>query len=106
MNQAQARQQRAERVAKRRLDEARCAWDFLVNGDLRGRHEEFCIFVVDAAGHRIPGGVSCSRVYDPGPMPDDERLYEGAALGTLWGLNAIGAWQLAGWDVKPRRRTT
>ena len=93
MTREQARAQRAERVAKRRLDEARCAWDFLVHGDLRGVHEDRCV---------RPGGVSCSRDYDPGPKPEDERLYEGAALGTLWGLNDIAAWQLAGWTITRR----
>ena len=93
MDRAQARKQRAERVARRRDAEALCAWDFLTRG--ADGHEARCV---------RPGGVVCSREYDPGPVPEDERLYEGAALGTLWGLNTMAAWQLAGWDVKPRRR--
>ena len=63
------------------------------NGDLRGEHAKRCV---------RPAGVLCSRVYDPGMRPEDERLYEHSALGTLWGLNDIAAWQLAGWDIKRR----
>lgn len=94
MTQSQAKQQRADRIERRRNAEALCAWDFLVNGDLRGEHAAKCV---------RPAGVVCSREYDPGPVPDDEKLYEGAALGTLWGLNSIAAWQLAGWDITRRR---
>lgn len=93
MTRTEARKQRADRAAKRRHAEALCAWDFLTNGDLRGEHAKRCV---------RPAGVLCSRVYDPGPRPDDERLYAGSALGTLWGLNDIAAWQLAGWDIKRR----
>jgi hypothetical protein len=94
MTRDQARKQRAEAVARRRHAEALCAWDFLTNADLRGEHAKRCV---------RPGGVLCSRDYDPGPKPEDERLYEGAALGTLWGLNDLGAWQLAGWNLKGTR---
>ena len=93
MTREQARAQRAEDAAKRRNADALCAWDFLTNG--HDGHEDRC---------RRPGGVVCSREYDPGPVPEDERLYEGAEMGTLWGLNTTAAWQLAGWDVKTRRR--
>lgn len=93
MTRTEARAQRAEDAAKRRNADALCAWDFLTHG-VDG-HEARC---------RRPGGVVCSREYDPGPVPEDERLYEGAALGTLWGLNTTAVWQLAGWDVKTRRR--
>jgi len=93
MTRAQAKQQRADRIERRRDAEALCAWDFLVNGDLRGEHAERCV---------RPAGLLCSRTYDPGPPPEDERLYAGADLGTLWGLNHQAAWQLAGWDVKRR----
>jgi hypothetical protein len=30
-------------------------------------------------------------------------MYDGAALGTLWGLNDTAAWQLAGWNITRRR---
>lgn len=93
MTQQEARAQRAEAVARRRNEEALCAWDFLTNGDLRGEHSARCV---------RPGGMLCSRTYDPGPVPDDERMYEGSALGTLWGLNTIAAWQLAGWTLQRR----
>jgi hypothetical protein len=93
---ARARAAHAERVSRRRLDEARCAWEFLVFGDTRGAHADVCI---------RPAGVLCSREYDPGPPPEDERLYEHSALGALWGLNDNEAWQLAGWNVKRRKRT-
>ena len=95
MTRIQAREQRAEANARRRHAEALCAWDFLTNGDLRGEHATRCV---------RPAGVVCSREYDPGPAPDDERLYETSALGTLWGLNDRAAWQLAGWNVRKRRR--
>ena len=94
MTRADARKQRAKAAESRRHAEARCAWDFLTNGDLHGEHAKRCV---------RPGGVVCSRFYDPGPVPDDERLYEHSALGTLWGLNDSAAWQLAGWSVKRRR---
>jgi hypothetical protein len=91
MTRTEARAQRAAAVERRRYQAALCAWDFLTKPD----HDARCI---------RPGGVSCSRTYDPGPVPENERLYEGAALGTLWGLNSIAAWQLAGWDITSRRR--
>lgn len=94
MTRTEARAQRADAVARRRDAEALCAWDYLTNGDTRGVHAERCV---------RPAGVVCSREYDPGPVPEDERLYEGAALGTLWGLNSVAAWQLAGWDITRRR---
>lgn len=94
MTRAEARKQRADRVERRRHAEALCAWDFLTNGDLRGEHAKRCV---------RPAGVLCSRDYDPGPVPEDERLYEGSALGTLWGLNDFAAWQLAGWNVRRRK---
>lgn len=92
MTAAQAQQQRASRVAARRLDEARCAWDFVVHGE--EGHEEHCV---------RPAGLVCSREYDPGPAPEDVQLYKDTGLGTLWGLNETEAWQLAGWNVKRRR---
>jgi hypothetical protein len=91
----QARRQRAEAAASRRSAEALCAWDFLTRG-VDG-HESRCV---------RPAGVVCSREYDPGPVPDDERLYERAELGSLWGLNDSAAWQLAGWDVRRRRKAS
>lgn len=94
MTRAEARKQRATAAENRRYAEALCAWDYLVHGDTLGEHAKRCV---------RPGGVVCSRDYDPGPPPEDERLYEGSALGTLWGMNRIAAWQLAGWNVKRRR---
>jgi len=94
MTRAEARKQRALAHDRRRDAEALCAWDFLTNGDLRGEHAARCV---------RPAGVLCSRDYDPGSKPEDERLYEASALGTLWGLNDLGAWQLAGWNVKRRK---
>ena len=90
MNRDQARRQRAVAAENRDHRAALCAWDFLTRPD----HESRCI---------RPRGVLCSRDYDPGPVPDDERLYEGAALGTLWGLNDFAVWQLAGWNITRRR---
>jgi hypothetical protein len=95
MTRGEARAQRAKAAANRRHAEALCAWDFLTRGDLHGEHAKRCV---------RPGGVVCSRSYDPGPVPEKERLYRGAEMGTLWGLNDIAAWQLAGWDVTSRRR--
>ena len=54
-----------------------------------------------------PYGVECSRTYDPGPAPDDERLYVNTPLGVLWGLTDIdydrgkNPWhaELAGWTL-------
>ena len=100
--QAAARRQRAEEADKRRHAEALCAWDFLVNGDLRGEHAAKCV---------RPGGVVCSREYDPGPAPEDERLYEGTTLGALWGLPTSTEGTIAylnairnGWDITRQRR--
>ena len=90
-----ARAARAERLSRRRLDEARCAWEFLVKGE---PHED-CVY-------QERGLPRCSREYNPGPKPEDEKLYEGTALGTLWGLNGPRdphAWQLAGWNVTRRK---
>lgn len=97
MTPTEARAKHAERPSRRRLDEARCAWDFLVHGDENGSHSAVCVFA-------LRGEDACSRDYDPGPPPEDERMYRDSALGTLWGLNDTEAWQLAGWNVKRRRR--
>jgi hypothetical protein len=92
---AEARVARANAVTRRRNDEALCALDFLTWGDTRGAHEKRCI---------RPAGLVCSREYDPGPVPEDEKMYEGTALGSLWGLNGVDedpfAWQLAGWNIR------
>jgi hypothetical protein len=85
-----ARRARRVELERRRFDEARCSWDFLLHG--HDEHAKRCI--------RTP---PCSREYDPGPPPDDERLYEGAALGTLWGLNSLATWQIAGWDITRKK---
>jgi len=100
-NAAQARAQRAEAVAKRRRDEALCVWDFLTWGDTgKEPHAAFCI---------RPAGLVCSRDYHPGPMPEDEKLYEGTGIGSLFGLNGTErdphAWQLAGWNITRRKDT-
>jgi hypothetical protein len=89
-----ARLAHAERVRTQRLNEARCAWEFLVYGDTRGPHADVCV---------RPGGLVCGRDYDPGPPPEDPKMYQNSALGTLWGMNTTEAWQLAGWNVRRRR---
>ncbi len=97
-----ARDKRRERLERRRLDEARCAWDFLFHGDTRGEHAADCVYVER-------GLPACSREYHPGPKPEDENLYKNTPLGVLWGLNdpaPLGdpyAWQLAGWNVTRRK---
>jgi hypothetical protein len=90
MTREAARQRRANDVAKRRAAEVACAADFLRSGDTIGFHAKRCVFGV---------GDACCRQYDPGPVPDDVRLYEGTSLGALWGLNTLQAWQLAGWNI-------
>jgi hypothetical protein len=68
-------------VAKRRAAEQACALDFLVYGDdeERGRHATRCVC-----------SPTCSRDYDPIPYdeaePTDLGLYEGTAIGALYGL--------------------
>lgn len=97
MNRAAAREQRAKRVERIRNDEALCVLDFLTWGDTQGDHAKRCL---------KPAGLVCSREYDPGPPPEDEKLYEGTGIGTLFGLNGDGfdpnAWQLAGWNITRR----
>jgi hypothetical protein len=94
-----ARSQRADAVARRRRDESLCAWDFLTWGDTRGAHANICI---------RPAGLVCSRAYNPGPPPEDIKLYEGSALGALWGLPGSppvldSSWP--GWNLTKRRDT-
>lgn len=93
MTAAEARHRRALAAERRRRDEALCAWDFLTWGDTRGAHADFCI--------HPPLLPACSRVYDPGPRPEDESLYEGTGIGALYGLagSEHHAWQLAGWTL-------
>lgn len=86
------REKHAERVSRIRLDEARCAWEFLYHGE---PHAE-CIFA-------DRGEPRCSRDYDPGPPPEDEELYAGSALMTLW-ENTPWSADLAGWNVRGRTR--
>jgi hypothetical protein len=100
-----------ERASRRRLDEARCAWEFLVKGE--EHHERHgCI---------RPAGLACSRDYDPGPAPEDEALYAGTGIAALYGgpmeitspytdnhdvrhhVTRSFAWQLAGWNVRKRK---
>lgn len=85
-----ARVARAEAASRRRLDEARCAWEFVYHGE---PHND-CVY----EAHDLP---RCSRDYDPGPMPEDEKLYEGSALLTLW-EDTPQSWQLAGWNIGRR----
>ncbi len=77
----------------RRERERACALDFLVNGNLDGRHDEICI-------HAEP----CSRDYNIRPYPEaevDPRLYEGTGIGLLYGLGGPSTlWPtLAGWNI-------
>lgn len=82
------------RAANRRRDEIVCAADFLRHGE---PHDD-CIFPAR-------GLPKCSRDYDPGPPPDDEKMYADSDLGALWGLNTRRAFTLAGWNVTTRRKT-
>jgi hypothetical protein len=86
----EAKLRRAADVQKRREAERLCALDFLTWGDTQGTHSKRCL---------RPAGLVCSRDYDPGPVPEDRKLYEGSPLGALWGLNPTEAWQLAGWNI-------
>jgi len=101
----EARRQRLIDAVNRRRDEQACAADFLRRGDTVGVHAKRCVH-----GANDP----CSRDYDPRPVreatPDDKRMYERTGIGTLYGWGAVGAWSLAGWNVKHttkrRRRKT
>lgn len=96
-----ARAQRETRLARLREEQRACALDFLVNGDARGIHAKRCVWPQ-------LGLPACSREYDPGPAPDDIRLYEGSELGALWGINTSGGVTAklqalrAGWRIKQR----
>jgi hypothetical protein len=94
---SRARAARFDRARTRRLDEARCAWEFLIHGDTRGVHADDCVFAAR-------GEPACSRDYDPGTPPEDEKMYAHTGIGTLYGWNTNEAWQLAGWNVKGRGR--
>lgn len=96
MTPLEASAQRAKKLAQRRSDERLCALDFLTWGDEQGVHAKRCVY----RGTSTP---TCSRDYHPGPMPDDERLYEGTGIGTLFGLSTSEAWQLAGWNITRRK---
>jgi hypothetical protein len=79
-----------------------CALDFLIHGDDRGLHAKRCVW----PSHGLP---ACSREYDPGPAPDDVKLYEGSQLGVLWGItpnpeSVVDLMQATrqGWTIKPR----
>jgi hypothetical protein len=95
----EARRHRLLANQKRRLAEQSCAADFLRFGDERGVHAKRCVF-----GASDP----CRREYDPfedGGAPDP-RMYEGTGIGMLYGFGGeMHAWQLAGWNIKRRRRT-
>lgn len=92
----EARVARGVRLERLRAEQRACAFDFLVHGDERGSHAKRCVY----RGTSTPVH---SREYDPGPPPDDIRLYEGTHLGALWGLNTMDAWQTAGWNIRVRR---
>jgi hypothetical protein len=104
MTAAEARAQRFARIDRIRGDQRACAFDFLVNGDDRGLHAKRCVY----AGTSTP---TCDREYDPGPAPDDIRLYEGSELGALWGVStaegavATLAALRSGWNIKKRSAT-
>ena len=102
--------QRLARNARKREEQRLCAGDFLLFGDTVGQHAKRCVYALPGngpTGNGHPNLPACSRQYDPGPPPDDEKLYEGTALATLWETDTdvpnAHAWQLAGWNV--RRRT-
>lgn len=102
---SRARAQRFERVERMTEEQRACAFDFLVNGDERGLHAKRCVW----PKYGLP---ACSREYDPGPAPEDTKLYEGTTLGALWGLNpqpegVVATMNAArtGWNIKPRRAT-
>lgn len=123
---ADARVQHVYELEARRGREAACALDFLVYGDgesgtflghrVQGvTHAERCVF---GARH------ACARTYDPMPYdeaePVDLRMYEGTAIGALYGLsddavtrtwldddgNAVTVTrpllELEGWELAPR----
>ena len=100
-NTAIARAQRAERLDRIQGEQRACAFDFLVNGDERGIHAKRCVW----PKYGLP---ACSREYDPGPAPEDIRLYEGSELGALWGIStaegavATLAALRSGWSIKRR----
>jgi hypothetical protein len=95
---AEARYKRAARLVGLRAAERACAIDFLRHGDERGIHAKRCVFGEADA---------CSRDYDPYPTAEatpDPRMYEGTAIGALYGFGTTAAWQLAGWNVRRHRR--
>lgn len=103
MNATEAREQRAKALARRREDERLCALDFLTWGDQHGSHAKRCV-------HADTSTPTCSFDYNPGPVPDDEKLYQGTALGALWsqpstseGAVALLAALRAGWNITRRK---
>jgi hypothetical protein len=79
-------------VSKRRAAEERDAMHFLLSG--HDAHLERCIFP-----------DTCSRDYDPRPVPEatpaDERMYVGTGIGALYGLGGEQhLYTLAGWNVR------
>lgn len=99
-----ARQLRALEVEERRNREAACALEFLVYGDT------FDLEDGEPTAHsaRCVCTPTCSRDYDPMPYdeaePVDARLYEGTAIGALYGLPGSEdvVLSLEGWELKPR----
>lgn len=73
-------------AAKRRALEIVDAADFLLRGE---------------AEHQCALDPPCTRDYEPGERPADERMYRGTGIGALFGLGGEQhLWQLAGWNVR------
>lgn len=117
----QAREAVAKEHAERRNREAACRLNFLVHGDT----------FIDEDGEPTAHATvcvcspTCSRDYDPLPYPEaepaDAKLYDGTAIGAMYGLTPPTkrrTWQdddgnpvmaesnllvgLAGWNLIPR----
>jgi hypothetical protein len=98
--------QRLARNARKREEQRLCAGDFLLFGDTVGQHAKRCVYALPGngpTGNGHPNLPACSRQYDPGPPPEDEKLYEGTALMALW-EDTNESWQLAGWNVRRRAK--
>lgn len=96
-----ARAKHDAELVQRRQNERYDALDFLINGDLDGRHEKRCVYA-------LRGQEPCSRDYNPTPYADavpDPNLYANTGIGALYGFDGTEGflWQLAGWNLKRRR---